>query len=391
MIPEMTSIRLVNVGSWVDQTFELSSGVTLIVGDTDAGKSNLRRALEWFLYDDAHWDSLLRNGEKQALVQVTFSDGVCWSRERGPRFNGWGVAGGQFTKEQRYVARDGTPAGLVARFGALLIPVEGNPNPLKLHVHPQDDPKWFLSLSPAQRTRTLAMLCGFDVFERVQRDIARGITAATQEVSQYEAQTAELQLQVQTFTWIDKAEVLLSNVERASTQFEATARLLTLCQEQGNEITRQRIARQDATQLADKLEQQLVEVDQMQARWQRVERVLVAVGVYRHALGVERSAQGNLVRLEQSYSLVQDAHRAVETLLTTLVPREHALTQCLGILAHLRGWQEAQQKAQAEYERLARETEVNLAALDLELQGVLRTIGKCWTCGAVTASASAGL
>ena len=384
----VSSITLVNVGTWPEQRFDLAAGVNVLVGDTDAGKSNVRRALQWFLYDDAHWESLLREGAASAEVRVEFSDGVAWTRCRAGRgCNGWTVGRVGASAVEYHAARDGVPPGLRERFGLLEVAVEGNPEPVRPHVHGQDDPKWFISsasMSPAQRTRTLAMLRGFDVFERAGRDVERELSAAQGDAETHAARAAELDAQAAEYAWVDAADLAAAEVEERQRDAEslerrfADAERLSASLRDGERLA----ARYGA--VADTLTEGMADLDALLVRGDRGAERLAAARALRDRRTRHGEVDAALSAAERSHSCRTDALAAAEAELADASGRVGALRERRTWLERLASDRAAWDGLRVALERQLPKWEREGRDCEAEARTALRAVGRCWTCGADT-------
>lgn len=70
----INSISIKDFQSHADTRLDLCSGVNVIIGESDAGKSAVLRAINWVLNNRPLGSSFIRNGQKQASVEITKSD-----------------------------------------------------------------------------------------------------------------------------------------------------------------------------------------------------------------------------------------------------------------------------------------------------------------------------
>jgi len=90
------SIRIINYESHKDTFIQFSPGLNLIIGETDAGKSSIQRAIRWACYNEPNGDLFIRrdadyilaeaNGENPKVVcevTIEISNGFTVTRSKG--------------------------------------------------------------------------------------------------------------------------------------------------------------------------------------------------------------------------------------------------------------------------------------------------------------------
>lgn len=80
------SITLNNFQKHSDLTIDFQSGINILHGNSDAGKSCIRRAIEWTLFN-AKIDGVRKSGTKQTSVKVILENGVEVERIRSASIN----------------------------------------------------------------------------------------------------------------------------------------------------------------------------------------------------------------------------------------------------------------------------------------------------------------
>ena len=162
----ITSVTLKNFQSYKNHTIHFTDGLNLILGSSDSGKSAIMRAISFVLYNYPRSNTLIHNGEEQAEVTVTFSDGLKVTRIKG--------------KRNAYIAN--LPDGKSIELDKVDKTV---PEEIKklLHNPPEDDfnglisyadqfSKMFLvDLSPTDLPRSLSNLTGVESLEEVAKNL----------------------------------------------------------------------------------------------------------------------------------------------------------------------------------------------------------------------------
>jgi len=88
----ITDIEISNFQGYKDASFSLSSGLNVITGESDTGKSSIIRLLTWIFKNRPKGDSFRNNSMKKkdsVLGSVAFDDGSWVTREKGKNINSY--------------------------------------------------------------------------------------------------------------------------------------------------------------------------------------------------------------------------------------------------------------------------------------------------------------
>jgi DNA repair exonuclease SbcCD ATPase subunit len=88
----VASLRLVNFARYEDQTLDFHPGFNSIIGQSDAGKSTILRALIWVFYNRPTGMEMCREGSDETTVTLTTSEGVIVSRVRSKKRNAYEIS-----------------------------------------------------------------------------------------------------------------------------------------------------------------------------------------------------------------------------------------------------------------------------------------------------------
>ena len=76
------SLKLINFQSHRETKINFHKGLTVILGQTDQGKSAIIRALKWVLYNEPRGTDFITAGSKYCRVELEMEDGSIIIRER---------------------------------------------------------------------------------------------------------------------------------------------------------------------------------------------------------------------------------------------------------------------------------------------------------------------
>lgn len=218
--------------------------ITVIIGPSDSGKSNLVRAIRDWAYGTRSED-MISVGATVARVALAFgaTDRLVWerlSRTNGNRSTGAkrdgaeppepGTGGGNF----RYVHADSrrekpmsyekighsVPNELIELTGFRRLKIDDDLS-LPLNVVEQKDP-WFLLVSPpwtpAKTTKVIGVISGVDALILGNRDIVLAEARTRKDIKQYTAAAEVARAELAQFSGLDAAQVLLT---RAAEKMQA--------------------------------------------------------------------------------------------------------------------------------------------------------------------------
>jgi exonuclease SbcC len=169
-------IRLQNFQSHKDTTIEFDPGLTVILGQTDQGKSAIIRALKWVLYNEPRGTDFITAGCNSCRVTLEMSNGTLITRERDGQIN-------------RYILKENDSKHVFEGFGNTIpleiIKAHGIP---KVHIDvdsitavnlaEQLEGPFLISESGSKRAKALGKLAGIHVIDAAQRTVIKDITDA---------------------------------------------------------------------------------------------------------------------------------------------------------------------------------------------------------------------
>lgn len=196
---------------------DFNDGVNVLYGSSDAGKSCVRRAIE-FLCDFNICDGIRKTGTKKTEVRGEFSNGVVLTRIRSSSINRYILE--KDGKETQFDSIGKTAPQEI--LDALEIsPLEINDKKYYLNSYPQISLPFLFDISPSERARIFNKLTGNDIldvlFGQFNKDILRIKRGHKEEVEKFE-ERAEL---------LEKKEI---EKEKAEAVYTRVKKRLKTCQ-----------------------------------------------------------------------------------------------------------------------------------------------------------------
>lgn len=229
----ITRIRLENFQDHRDTDIRLESGINLITGSSDAGKSAILRALNWVLHNVPRGKSFIRHGSTEARVTVWWSDGMAVQRIKGDR--------------NAIILRDAAGKEKIYDRIGTEIPPEvqtalGNP-PIDEHHGPisyseQMGPLFLVSLSSTELPRSLSALTHIEDYEGAAAALGRQARQSERQMKDSAERIARQNESLKKFAYLDEQTAVVSalrerlnNAALSSTRASSCRRLLSYSQD----------------------------------------------------------------------------------------------------------------------------------------------------------------
>ena len=172
---KIRKLHLINFQKHTDLTIDFTNEVNVIYGKSDAGKSAIRRAIEWVLFNQKI-DGIRKVGTKQTIVTVVLDSGVEIEKTRSASINRYSL---RKNKLQDIITFDAVgktvPDEIKVELGVLSI--ELDTEEIFLNSIPQISLPFLFDQSPTQRMKLFNKLTGNDLLDKLfvqfNKDILR--------------------------------------------------------------------------------------------------------------------------------------------------------------------------------------------------------------------------
>lgn len=161
------TLFLSNFQQWKSGEIKFTSGLNILIGNTESGKSTLFRAINSILTGKMPED-YIRKGSKGCEVKIAFTDNTTFRRLRNKKDNIADANGLIFERVGKdipfeYFKQLG-PTGI--KFGA---------KDLSLCSYSQFEPHFFITLSDYDKSKLIGTICGIDIVDKVVDSINKDI------------------------------------------------------------------------------------------------------------------------------------------------------------------------------------------------------------------------
>lgn len=181
---------------------ELDRHVTVLVGESDRGKSSVVRALRWLALNQPAGCAFVRHGSKQARVKAIV-DGRSIVRSKGKGTNSYRLDGKAFKA-----------------FGTQPEEVAGMLNVSELNFQTQFEPHFWLSLPAGQVSRELNRIINLGAIDSALSNASAGVRGVRAEIEVTEKRLAETDRISQSLQWTKEADAQLRAIEEGQADID---------------------------------------------------------------------------------------------------------------------------------------------------------------------------
>ena len=202
----INSLSLRNFQSHKSSTLEFSSGVNVIIGQSDSGKTALLRALNWIITNRPSGDSFRSSWGGDTVVDVRLDSSVSTiSRAKTARENAYYITNEDDDRIQYKAMGQGVPDDIIKLLNLNAVNIQG-----------QMDSPFLLSVSAGEVAQTLNEVVGLEDIDRAVSAANRMVNSAKAAKDAEAAQINKLQVDLQQFEQLDELDGMLTYLEDTS-------------------------------------------------------------------------------------------------------------------------------------------------------------------------------
>lgn len=205
------SLKLTNFQSHKETQINFHEGLTVILGQTDQGKSAIIRALKWVLYNEPRGTDFITAGCKYCRVELEMQDGSRIIRERDGQRNRYILK--QNGQEQIFEGFGNTvPLEIVKAHGIPKIFIDRDATSA-VNLAEQLEPPFLISESGSNRAKALGRLVGIHIIDAAQRATLKDLVDGQQRHKLLEKDIADLADELQSYKNIDELAKKISHLK----------------------------------------------------------------------------------------------------------------------------------------------------------------------------------
>ena len=194
----ISNVTIKNFESWKNTYIELSKGVSVIVGESDQGKSGIIRALTWNAQNRPRGDSFrndfLTDKKECVSVTVTYDENII-ERKRNA------------TSTNQYTINNQEP--MLALRSDVPIEISNLTKMKKVNIQSQHPSSQYFLLAdkPGEVAKRFNKVAGLEIMDKAIADISSQVRTANSKISLCKEEIETREKQIQDFEWVEKAQV----------------------------------------------------------------------------------------------------------------------------------------------------------------------------------------
>jgi len=186
---QIKTLKLINFQKHSDLTLNFESGVNVLHGKSDSGKSCIRRAIEWCLFSESI-SGVRKEGSKQTSVTITFDNDIELERVRSQTINRYILRKDKEEKVYDAIGRS-IPKEILDVIN--MQPITIDDEEINLNISRQLDPPFLLgkSYSGSFRMKLFNKLTGNDLLDKVLKSFSKDLRQINIDEKNYTEQLKE--------------------------------------------------------------------------------------------------------------------------------------------------------------------------------------------------------
>lgn len=363
-------ICLENFQSHEYTEIDLSPALTVIVGESDRGKSAIIRALRWLFLNEPKGSDFIRVGASGCRVTAVFDDGTKVVRERDRSKNRYVVVYPDGREEIYEGFGSDIPPEVTGLHGICKVRLDDDLE-VSLNFALQLESPFLLAGAGSTKAKAMGRLHGIHIVDAAVRATVRDITRLQQEEKRLEGHLFALDEQLKEFTDLPDLQARLSRctglLKQAEKMRERAARLSELKQNLARTGAGIRSVKGYLNSLKhlSRVEEMAADLEYKCRKAERLSGLKNRLNLNRRESGLARLEVELTGKVDSGYKFLADTERKYK--------RYCAL---VSVKNNLGSVQQRLEKGKTFY----RENELVIAGLAREYGTVLRELGRCPTC-----------
>lgn len=214
----INKLKLVNFQSHKNTEIKFDKGLTVILGQTDQGKSAIIRALKWVLYNEPRGTDFITAGCNSCRVTLEMNDGTIITRARDKNKNRYILQ-----KDNKKEVFEGfgniVPLEIVKAHGIPKIQIDKDVKSA-VNLAEQLEPPFLISETGGNRAKALGRLVGVHIIDAAQRATNRDLTDAEQRFKFIKKETEKISEELKDYDNISQLKTKINNLEKILKQLK---------------------------------------------------------------------------------------------------------------------------------------------------------------------------
>lgn len=202
-------VQLINFQDHADTTINLTNGINLIIGSSDAGKSAILRALNYVFHNSLKGENFIRVGTEECTVRVKFSDGIEVSRVKGGDTNSYVLK--DIDGNYHTFSKVGTSVPEPVKNALGQPPLDDKKKPIS--YADQMSSLFLVDLSPTDLPRTLSELTGTHNLQNAAESLQKNSRSYDRIIKEKSDKIDKLNKDLEQYDYVDKDYDKIEKIE----------------------------------------------------------------------------------------------------------------------------------------------------------------------------------
>lgn len=202
-------VQLINFQDHADTTINLTNGINLIIGSSDAGKSAILRALNYVFHNSLKGENFIRVGTDECTVRVKFSDGIEVSRVKGGDTNSYVLK--DIDGNYHTFSKVGTSVPEPVKNALGQPPLDDKKKPIS--YADQMSSLFLVDLSPTDLPRTLSELTGTHNLQNAAESLQKNSRSYDRIIKEKSDKIDKLNKDLEQYDYVDKDYDKIEKIE----------------------------------------------------------------------------------------------------------------------------------------------------------------------------------
>lgn len=224
----ITKVTIENFQSHEFTEIDFSSGLNVITGPSDQGKSAILRAIKWVLYNEPRGTEFIRHGASFARVAVELSNGNTIIRERSSSNNKYILTDSNGESHVFQGFGNDIPSEIVEAHGIYKAVVDTDVD-TTLNISDQLESPFLLFQTGAVRAKALGKLTGAHIIDLAIRNCITDIRRETQNETRTGKELEEINASISAFSNLNDLQYKISILDKIISEIKHLTLRLEKC------------------------------------------------------------------------------------------------------------------------------------------------------------------
>lgn len=206
----LKQVILENFQDHKNSTIDFTSGINLIVGSSDAGKSAILRAINFVFHNNLKGDSFIRHGSSECKVTLVFSDGIEVSRIKGNDVNSYHLKDSEGNNHSFPKVGTTVPEEIKKQLGQP--PLDDKKKPIS--YADQMANLFLVDLSPTDLPRTLSELTGIQNLQNAAEQLSKNARSYDRVLKEKNDKINNLKDKLSNYDYVEKDLEAIEKIEK---------------------------------------------------------------------------------------------------------------------------------------------------------------------------------